>query len=387
MDFREFAVPLTRLAYSQYTTGNAVRQLFLDISNYDDIDVNPLYDISESTYRGYLQEGRGISRVAKLILPNLDKQNFATKMDGLPTDTVDLIIGELHSLIPSLDSYNFGDSLANQFAAILSDSQVRRGSRVNVESESSVVATSSFEADLFCEAGGKCPLCGASLSSSESEKRFKVVNITPLSVKCDYRVKREYESAVPQMPVLGSSEDRIVLCMECARDYSACPTRDRFRELVEAKHRMRSHEALIVDLSKIELERTLPLLLSRLGQVRDFEELSPLSMNALTIGRKIDLSNQLLRIKIEALAVRYYNFIREQLRLLEMNGDIDFEMLAVQIRTCYIKLKKANNDQEAIFNHICNWISEKSGAKSRVECEVVTAFFVQDCEVFDEVAK
>ena len=109
-------------------------------------------------------------------------------------------------------------------------------------------------------------------------------------------------------------------------------------------------------------------------------------MRANTQEKKIAPSNQLLIMKIESMVVRSYHFIREQLQILEAQNDVDFDVLAMQVRMCYLKLKKAGLSQEDIFNRICEWIMGKTGTNNRLECEVVAAFFVQNCEVFDEIA-
>ena len=386
MEFRTFAAPLVRIAYPHLTTGEAVRQIFLDITYFEDDDENPLHDIQEPTYRGYLQEGRGVSRIAGKILRNLDKDSFASAMDDLPTSTIDLLLNEYHGLIPKIESANFGDALAEELSRILLESQNSRGSSAEADETKLEGKPPTVAAELFNETGGKCPLCGKPIGSVGSGRRYEEVGITPLCAKRDYRIKRNYEAVVPQMPALGSPEDRILLCLDCASDYLANPTPEQFKTLVEAKRSMRSHKELIFDLSNLELEKTLPILLAQLGQIRDFKELEALSMDALRVEKKIQPSNQLLIMKVESMVVRSYNFVREQLQILEAQGDIDFDIVATQVRMCYLKLKKAGLPQEDIFDRICEWMMEKTGTDNRLECEVVTAFFVQNCEIFDEIA-
>ena len=386
MEFRTFAIPLTRSVYSHLTTGDAVRQIFLDITYFENDDENPLYDIQESTYRGYLQEGRGISKIAGKILHNLDRESFAAVMDDLPTSTIDLLLDKYHDLIPKLESENFGSTLAEELSRILLESQNRRGSSVEAVQTKLKNKPSIASAELFYETGGNCPSCGKPISSDGPGRRYREIGITPLCAKQDYRIKRKYEAVVPQLPALGSPEDRILLFLDCANDYLADPTPAQCKALVDAKHNMRSHQKIVFDISNLELERNLPLLLAQLGQIRDFKELETLSMNALQVEKKIAPSNQLLIMKIESMVVRSYHFIREQLQILEAQNDVDFDVLAMQVRMCYLKLKKAGLSQEDIFNRICEWIMGKTGTNNRLECEVVAAFFVQNCEVFDEIA-
>ncbi len=387
MDFRTFAKPLVELVYSDLNKGNAVLQLFLDITTYDNLSDNSLRDMEESTYRGYLQEGRGISRVAGLALKNLDTDKFAAKINGLPTDVINMLIDEYGDEIPDMDSLNIGEQLAKKFADILRSAKdkPRNGGEARLPLKSKTAGTK--EAELFLETGGTCPLCGSPISSEGSSKRYKVVGITPATAKKDYREKRKYEEAVPQMPVLGSAGDRIALCLDCACRYENERDPHVFATLLAKKRELRARNDLIAEISSVDIEKTLPMLLTRLGQVRDYNELGKLPMKALRVREKIDASELLLILKIETYNVNFYNFIRCQGQILEQQGDLDFTLLASQVRHCYLKLRKSGISQEQVFSRICSWIALKTGSDRTVECEALAAFFVQNCEVFDEIAK
>ncbi len=387
MDFKTFAEPLVRFAYPELNKGAAVRQLFIDVTSYDDAECNPIRDIEESTYRGYLKKGRGISRTAGLALKGLDTDKFAAKINDLPTDVINILIDEYSDELPGMSSLNAGDQLAKEFAGIL------RSAKDGVRSEGKGETTTALEvspaenAELFLETGGVCPLCGSSIASEGSAKRYKVVCITPLIAKKDYREKRKYEGKVPQMPALGTAEDRIALCLDCASRYENNHEPDEFAALLERKWTLRTRNDLTNKISSLDIEKTLPMLLAQLGQVRDYDELEKLPMKALMVREKIDAAEQLLILKIETLNVSFYNFIRGQGQILEQQGILDFTLLASQVRCCYLKLRKSGLSQEQIFNRVCSWIVSKTGSERTVECEALAAFFVQNCEVFDEIAQ
>lgn len=387
MDFSAFARPLVDFVYSNLSAGGAVRQIFLDATSYDDAETNPLLDVEEPTYRGYLQKGRGISRAAGLALQRLDTDKFAAKIEGLPTEVIYMLIDAYADELPGATSVDIGNQLAGMFADILREA--RSGRRTSAKSVASAepVVTSANDAELFLETGGRCPLCGASIASEGPGKRYRVVGITPVVAKKDYREKRAYEERVPQMPELGSSRDRIALCLNCAQRYENDQTPDAFATLLARKRELCARNDLIAKIASIDLEENLPALLLRLGRVGDYKELEELPMEALKVKEKIDPTEQLLIYKIESLNVRFYNFIRSQGQMLERQGDLDFSSLASQVRYCYLKLRKSGLSQEQIFTGICSWISSKTGSERSVECEVLAAFFVQNCEVFDAIAR
>lgn len=41
-----------------------------------------------------------------------------------------------------------------------------------------------------------------------------------------------------------------------------------------------------------------------------------------------------------------------------------------------------NNNQEVIYYSLVDWLDEKTNHYSKVACEILIAFFIQDCEVF-----
>ena len=142
------------------------------------------------------------------------------------------------------------------------------------------------------------------------------------------------------MPVPGSLQDKIVLCPDCAARYREDQSVSKFQEILNLKTKLRKNEDLLFELASLNLEEDLPLLLSKLGHIRDFTELESLSLTAMRVREKIKPQNQLLISKIESLVSIYYNFIREQCQILELQGDLCFELMAQQIRCCYLKLKK-----------------------------------------------
>lgn len=386
MDFRSFVRPLVDFVYSDLSKGDAVQQIFVDIASYDDSENNPLRDIEESTYRGYLQEGRGISKIAGIALKRLDTDKFAAKINDLPTDVINTLIDAYEKEIPGINSLDIGKQLATKFATILKVAKSRSRNQAITDAKPEQAPSSEIDAELFIEVNGKCPLCGSSIASEGSAKRYTIIGITPSLAKKDYREKRKYENKVAQMPVLGSAEDRIALCLDCARRYEDDQSPDAFAALVSKKRDLRVCNDLTARISALDLEENLPVLLARLGQVRDYRELEKLPMKALKIRQKIGSDEQLLIFKIEMLNVQFYNLIKTQTQILEQQGDLDFSLLATQIRHCYLKLRKSKLSQEQIFTRICDWTISKTGSERRGECEALAAFFVQNCEVFDEIA-
>lgn len=67
---------------------------------------------------------------------------------------------------------------------------------------------------------------------------------------------------------------------------------------------------------------------------------------------------------------------------IDKNTPYKFNTIAAQIKSFYYKCMQINNNQEAVYYALVNWIDEKTNHYSKMACEILVAFFIQDCEVF-----
>ena len=63
------------------------------------------------------------------------------------------------------------------------------------------------------------------------------------------------------------------------------------------------------------------------------------------------------------------------------------QVLSEQIRSCFIKMSKVKAEKTQIFEYMVKWIKERTNVKSQEACEAIVAYFVQNCEVFNEIAE
>jgi hypothetical protein len=63
-------------------------------------------------------------------------------------------------------------------------------------------------------------------------------------------------------------------------------------------------------------------------------------------------------------------------------------VIASQFQICYQKLASIMKDQEEIYNRIITWVLNELGlgTKYQTPAKIVVSFFVQNCEVFDEIS-
>ena len=72
-----------------------------------------------------------------------------------------------------------------------------------------------------------------------------------------------------------------------------------------------------------------------------------------------------------------------------MDGKNGFHMqiLSGQIKSCFVKMNDVTSDKSKIFDYIVNWVKTKTSTHSKEACEIVVSYFVQNCEVFNEIAE
>lgn len=83
----------------------------------------------------------------------------------------------------------------------------------------------------------------------------------------------------------------------------------------------------------------------------------------------------------------YFNYIKDNLKNLSDEKNKKFDMIACEIKTAYLKAAQTTEDKVTIFNCLVEWLNSKINEATREACEIIISFFVQDCEVFDEISK
>ena len=108
-----------------------------------------------------------------------------------------------------------------------------------------------------------------------------------------------------------------------------------------------------------------------------------LSYESLKVDQK--MNNTLpyaIKRTIKSDVVDYFDYIRKTFVEMDKITPYKFETLASQIKSFYCKTMQINSNHEFIYSALVDWLNEKTGSYSRRACEIVIAFFIQDCEVF-----
>ena len=106
------------------------------------------------------------------------------------------------------------------------------------------------------------------------------------------------------------------------------------------------------------------------------------NLNVMMIQKKIWPQNVMLLRRLSRDALQYYRFIEKILH--EQNT---FELIAHDVKSSYEKLQKIYPTQQEIVFHLSEWILKKTHlTREHAEaCDIIVAFFIQNCEVFYEI--
>ncbi len=82
----------------------------------------------------------------------------------------------------------------------------------------------------------------------------------------------------------------------------------------------------------------------------------------------------------------YYVTLKEIITNADKRGEIDYDEDQDQMKAIYKRLKKANKSNAEIFNEISEKV-HKVSLQEDLYCQIVVAFFIAKCEVFDAITQ
>jgi len=245
--------------------------------------------------------------------------------------------------------------------------------------------TPNFEARLQIEVSNHCPLCDKPLfeeKNGNSVKLYQIAHIYPHSPTSEQLITLK---DVLKPDDTESFENLILLCPDCHKFQDSHTTTDEYMKLYNMKQKSLKQAKANDNASKVPLETQIIEILQKLKTV-DTNELQKLSYSPVAVEQKINPENSLLRSKIKEYVVLYFPFVQDTFGRLDEIGELKFNKLAKEIALCFQNIEEQGLPQEDIFDSIVRWIYNKTQKQhERIACEIIVAFFVQNCEVFNAV--
>lgn len=237
---------------------------------------------------------------------------------------------------------------------------------------------------LIAEVQECCPICQKPLLDKKNGriiKKYEMAHIYPLNpTEIEKEILKDVEKINDDVNDL---DNFIALCSECHTRYDTFKTRDEYEKLLEIKKKCLRESGAKKLYSSYQIEEEINKILINISMLEPIDHIS-LNYIPMEISEKLkEEKNKLFIKKIKNYITEYYYSIKKMLENLDENSTGSFELIASQIKTFYLKLKKDNDNKEEIFNFLVDWILKKVGENTpREASEIIISFFIQNCEVF-----
>lgn len=213
---------------------------------------------------------------------------------------------------------------------------------------------------LLTETGGQCLDCGK-----------------PLGIKKD---GKDISLAVT---VKLNEIDDAIFCVECERKNRSM-TEEKRLEIIEKKHNLERRAAAMNAIFEAGIDdqiRAVVLAVNQLDLPDDVNEMHDATM----VERKV--KGSLLREKIISYVTRRYDSVNDELDRLSGENKLNTRLFGRRIRRMYEDVSEIANSQSEIYNMLVDRLFSATGNRYREACELLISYYVQICEVFDEIAE
>lgn len=238
---------------------------------------------------------------------------------------------------------------------------------------------------LTTQVDGKCPLCGSALfytKKSRSYKNYQLAHIYPLNPTPSEI--EELKNEVPLHSDVNHPDNIIPLCLACHGKYDKPRTAEEYRKLFALKESLirRSKQKEIQKSYQIEndIQKVIEGLYSDNNTVKELDlDYDPKSLKY-KFGNTLYLPTQQ---KIKHNVADFYQYIKTKFLEIEQENPNSSVLICSQVKTFYLKQKSLGISQQEIFSNIVGWFYNKTKPQTIEAAEIVTSFFIQNCEVFE----
>lgn len=216
--------------------------------------------------------------------------------------------------------------------------------------------------------------------SKTANKNYEIAHIYPLHPKLEELILLQGQFRLSTD--VDHVDNLIALCLLCHNEFDNPRTLPEYIEMVNLKKSIisRSKQAKLIDDHLLESE------ISRIIEALEHEDTdgNELSLDPKELNEKInDTMSKLTRERIKQNVSNYFPFILRKLQTLETETPNSSVLLSTQVKSFYLQQAKLTQNQQTIFTHIVAWIKHRSRSPSTEASEIITAFYIQNCEIFE----
>lgn len=237
---------------------------------------------------------------------------------------------------------------------------------------------------LFDEVHGRCPICGKRLTHSKNGRvyrTFEVAHIYPANPTPDEEKLLANEERLSDD--VNNLRNVVAVCRICHKMFDTPRTIDEYRTWVRMKKKLLQENEIKDNYALFNIEADISVVMETLNSAVIDETGVPLSLTSLKVDEKANNSlPYVLKRTIKNNIVDYFDFVRQKFADIDKVTPYKFSTIASQIKSFYCKCMQINDNQEMVYYSLVDWLDEKTNHYSKAACEILIAFFVQDCEVF-----
>lgn len=182
-----------------------------------------------------------------------------------------------------------------------------------------------------------------------------------------------------------SKENMIALCPECARRFNFNKSPEMISRLEDIKLDLSLLTETSDKLSSEQIVAGVSKVIKKIALIPP-DHVMNLNYKPSKVINKMDKTDAALYIKIMHNVSGYYPDVESLFKQEEAEGNIDYQRFCDQIKWQYKDACGQGHSQTQIFESLVDWLVGETN-EPRTFCEVVISFFVQKCEVFDEITK
>ena len=233
-----------------------------------------------------------------------------------------------------------------------------------------------------------CPKCQRPLQVTHNGRlvgRYQIAHIYPHSPTPQEAVLLENVERLSSDP--ESLDNLIPLCNNCHVEFDNPRTVAAYEEMVAIKKRLIRDQRIKGIYTSEIIEQDIISVVHALSSMNE-TDVQELSYDAVAVDDKLrNCKNNVFKRKIKNNVVQYFPFVQQQFRDIEALTPGQFDVIATQIKGFYVKAIQIEKTEEAVFSHIIDWLSKKTGCTQNTALEIIVSFFVQNCEVFTNASK
>lgn len=313
-------------------------------------------------------------KLAQTIVYRLTPKNIIKSIKNHNKTQRQLLAEDLKGYDPDIDSDNVAKKVADWLVEIVQKSAglVQQDELTQKKQQQLDARLKNEYGDyLLLEEENHCsfPGCGRELVLTKNGK-----------------ISYAYEVSLIDKLAPVTLENLLAMCPQCHATYLLDDNKKICKELKGIKKVLATHMQNVHLLDDLPLEKGIINVITKIAKLQK-KDLEEASLDPKEIKQKLDpAKDTAIYYTVNNFVGTYFVRIKEIMINLDKRKIIDYEEIQDQMHGLYRRLKKTKKSRLEIFNEITKKMHRVS-LQDEIYCQIVVAYFVQSCEVFDAITK